>query len=102
MEDKKILMESIIYDLIDRKLLGEWRDAVEKNGDCGFILKETESKKELLAKLKESDKKLFAHYILAIENKIEFIYYNLNVKILNFGIKIGIKLQKSFTEFDLE
>lgn len=52
----------------------------------------------MTANLDEANKKLLFAYALAIETRMDYEYYNLNSKILNFGIKIGMDLQKAFEE----
>lgn len=91
--------KSKIYDLLDSKLLHEWRDKVEKaESDTWFFAKEKAVFNELYEKLDEQEKELLKSYSLAIENKLDYIYYNLKIKILNYGIKIGMEIEKSFSE----
>lgn len=91
--------KSKIYDLLDSKLLHEWRDKVEKaESDTWFFTNEKKEFNELYEKLDEQEKELLKSYSLAIENKLDYIYYNLKIKILNYGIKIGMEIEKSFSE----
>lgn len=91
--------KSILYDLLDRQLLSQWKEMIEKTeSESWFFTNEKEVIKELETELNEKSKKLLTSYALAIENRIDYLYYNLSIKILNVGIKIGMELQKSFAE----
>lgn len=93
--------KSKIYDLLDTRLLHKWRDKIEEaEGGTWFFTNEQEVFDELERQLNEQEKKLLKSYSLAIENKLDYIYYNLKIKILNFGIKIGMELEKSFAEHE--
>lgn len=90
---------STIYDLLDSGLLLKWKDRIEETEcDSWFFAKAKEAFEELEKELNEQEKGLLKSYSLAIENKLDYIYYNLKIKILHFGIKIGIELEKSFAE----
>lgn len=92
--------KSELYDLLDSGLLREWKDKAEKIDDCGFAKNEKEKLEEIEKELNEKSKKLLTSYSLAIENIIDYLNYIINNKILNLGIKIGMDLQKAFTEFE--
>lgn len=83
---------SKIYDLLDRELLHNWRNKIEENdGDTWFFTNEKETFAKLEKTLSQQEKELLKAYSLAIVNKLDYIYYNLNIKILNFGIIIGME-----------
>lgn len=93
--------ESTLYDLLDGELLRQWREAIEKAmGETWFFTREKEVLKELEAELNEKNKKLLTAYSLVIEDRMDYLFYNIKIKILNLGIKIGMDLQKAFTEYD--
>lgn len=96
-----VMEYSEIYNLLDNKILHEWREEIEKNGkDSWFMAGVREAFEKLEPKLDEEEKKLLTDYSLAIENKLDYIYYNLKIKILNFGVKIGMELERAFAEFE--
>lgn len=91
---------SKIYDILSRELLPEWKGKVEGDDGCGFASQEKELIEELTAELTDKGKKLLTSYTLAVENRIDYVYYNLKIKILNLGIKIGMELQQAFKEYE--
>lgn len=94
-------IEAIIYDLLDSKLLHEWKDKIEETEhDTWFFTRAQEAFEKLEKELNDQEKELLKSYSLAIENKLDYIYYNLKIKILSFGIKIGIELEKAFAEYE--
>lgn len=93
--------ESKIYDLLSDGLLSKLREKIEETeNDTCFFVKEREVFSELEKQLNEQQIELLKSYSLAIENKLDYIYYNLNINILNIGIKIGMDLQKAFAEYE--
>lgn len=91
--------KSKIYDLLSYNLLHKWKDEIEKN-DCGtlFFTSEQEKFRELAKELDEKSRELLKFYTVAVENKFECINYNIKIKTLNLGIKIGMELEKAFQE----
>lgn len=93
--------ESKLYSLLDDALLRKWRETTEKTeSETWFFTNEQEALKGLESELNEKSKKLLTSYFLAVENRIDYVHYNLKIKVLNFGIKIGMDLQKAFAEFE--
>lgn len=90
--------KSKLYDLVEDGVLKKWREEIEETDDCLFLKKEKQLLEELLAELDDKKKKQVAFYALSIENRVDYLYYNLNIKILNYGVNIGMELQKSFEE----
>lgn len=79
----------------------KWRDEIEQTeNEALFFIKEKEALEGLEKKLGKQEQELLITYSLAIENKLDYIYYNLNIKILNYGIKIGMDLQKAFEDYE--
>lgn len=93
--------KSEIYSLLERGLLKKWQTDIEKwECDTWDLAREQELLTELEQELNEHEKKLLKCYSLAIESRLDSIYYSLGIKLLNFGIKIGLELEKSFAEFE--
>lgn len=91
--------KSIIYNLLDDKLLHKWRDEInEREKDSFYSQAEKDTLKELTEALSEKSVKLLTLYAVAIENRLDDLYYNINIKMLNHGIKIGMQLQKAFID----
>ncbi len=93
--------ESEIYNLLDYRFLLNWKEKIEKDeGDTWFFTNEKQELEKIKEFFNEDEQKLIFRYTLAMENKFEYLYYNLNIKILNFGVKIGMELQKAFLKDD--
>lgn len=87
--------------MLSISLLHKWRDEIEQTeNEALFFIKEKEALEGLEKKLGKQEQELLITYSLAIENKLDYIYYNLNIKILNYGIKIGMDLQKAFEDYE--
>lgn len=72
--------KSELYDLFESGLLRKWKDKADESDDCGFKRAEKELMEELTAELNEKSKKLLTSFVLAFENKMDYLYYNLNIK----------------------
>ena len=93
--------KSEIYNLLDGELLHKWKNKIEETeSNTWFFMRAQETFDKLEKELNEQEKELLRLYSLAIENKLDYIYYNLKIKILNYGIKIGMELEKFFTEHE--
>lgn len=87
---------STIYDLLGRTILHDWREVAEKDTIECFDQRENETETELLKELPERCKNTLRHYCLAIEERMDYLHYNLQIKILNLGIQIGMELENAF------
>lgn len=94
------MKSSKLYDLLARAVINDWRDEEEKDNIECVRNKETETEAELLNELPESCKDTLRHYRLAIEGRMEYLHYKLQVKILNLGIKIGMDLERAFASYE--
>ncbi|MCL2061847.1 MAG: hypothetical protein FWH03_04395 [Firmicutes bacterium] len=65
-----------------------------------FFTNAQEVFEELAKGLNPPEKSLLKTYALTIENKLDYIEYMLKIKVLNFGIKIGMELEKSFAAME--
>lgn len=93
--------KSKLYDLLDIGILRKWRDRIEKaESETWLFTSEQDTFQELITALDENGKELLTSYLLAIENRMDEIHYNLKIKILNLGIKIGMELERSFAEYE--
>ncbi|MCL2061566.1 MAG: hypothetical protein FWH03_02970 [Firmicutes bacterium] len=93
--------KSKIYDLLDNELLHKWKTEIEKaESGSWFFTNAQEVFEELEKGLDKHEKVLLKTYALAIENKVDYVEYMLKIKVLNFGIKIGMELEKSFAAME--
>lgn len=87
---------SILYDLLARGIINEWRESAEKDIITSIDMREEQLKTELLKVLPHDYKNLLNHYRLAIEDRLDYIHYSLQIKLLNIGVKIGMELGRAF------
>ena len=91
--------KSTLYDVLSMGVLQKWGNNEEEIDNC-FMQREKELIEELKTELNEKSKDLLTSYSLAIEDRMDYLHYCLNVKILNLGIKIGMELEKAFLEHE--
>ncbi|MDE6075654.1 MAG: hypothetical protein K2G26_04375 [Clostridia bacterium] len=89
---------SEIYDILSLSLIHKWRDEIEASDECGFGADMHEGEQKICAILDEKQKKLLRHYAVSINNYLDFIYYQICIKVMNFGIKAGMELQATFNK----
>ena len=89
---------SKIYDLFENNLLYKWLEEFEKEENNVFKKDVEESKRELYEQINEEQKKLVNKLEVTLDWYWEFVYYNVNIRLLNLGIKIGMQLQQAFDE----
>lgn len=89
---------SYIYDLLEHALIKKWREEIEAKDNLGFIKAMHDDENVLKATLNEKQIELLKHFEISVNNYLDEIYYEINIKILNFGIKVGMQLQQAFCE----
>lgn len=90
--------ESTLYDILQRQKVDKWQEELEAREEYFLELQkiEREREKDLKGKLSEGLAKDLQLYAAAIENRIEYLYYNLLVKVMNMGVRMGMDLQSAF------
>ena len=89
----------IIPDLFDEvyvHLCDFWREKIEKTDDMGYIESENEIKAQLKEKLDDETMTLAKRYGVAVECKVEHIYYEVCRHLFFFAVKAGMDMQKAF------
>ncbi len=89
---------SEIYDLLEMKKLGKYREELEKDENDNFNISMQESRELLVKKLGSDDIKLLDKYKFDIDMRNDYINYQVGIIVLNYGIKIGMQLQSAFEE----
>lgn len=93
--------KSTLYDVLSMSVLQKWRTREEEEENY-FFQREKELLEKLRTELNEENNKLLSSYSLAVADRMEYLYHNLNIKILNFGIQIGLELERAFREYEEE
>lgn len=88
--------DSLLYDLLEAKLLYNFRAELEQQNGDNFSRWVNEARKELENKLSEKQLKLVDKYVSSVNLREEEINFNMGIRTLNYGIKIGMQLQKAF------
>lgn len=89
--------ESKIFDLLNN-CLQKWREELEAKDeyDFGKIMHDDEN--AIKATLTGKQKELLKFYEVSIHNYLDYVYCEINRKILHFGIQAGMQLQQAFNE----
>lgn len=89
---------SVIYDLLAPKKIDPYREKLKESED-GNLAKWEHDDKEIFEKtLNEEQKKLFKKYLHSLSLFEEYIDYQVEMRAMNWGIKIGAQLQKSIKD----
>lgn len=91
-------METFLYDMFELSHYYKWLEELEKM-DCPIMREAQMVREELEKELSEKDKELLSCYSFALGRRLDYINHHLNIKIYNFGIQIGMELQKSFVKY---
>lgn len=88
--------EAILYDLICEKTIDKWREEIEKE-DGGAIKKTMLKQRDLLyAAVGDESRDLTNRFENALEIYYDYIYFRVDIKLINLCIKIGMELQKFY------
>lgn len=88
---------SVIYDLLAPEKIDAYREELEK-ADNTFTKWKQDAEEELEKTLNDEQRKLFKHYLYKLGNLEEYIDCLVEIRVLNWGIKIGAQLQKSIKD----
>ncbi|MDE7330379.1 MAG: hypothetical protein K2N30_04780 [Clostridia bacterium] len=93
------MKSSALYEFIGNKLIYDLRDRIEATDD-GLIKRTYITDKEKLEAMLDGDEKeQLRRFIHSMENWLDYIYYQIDVDLINMGVKIGMELQESFDKF---
>ena len=90
--------EAILYDLICEKTIDKWRDEADKSDEFAFKKTMEKEKNLLYESVGEENRDLVNRYRLAIENYFDYLYFCVDIKLINTCIKIGMEMQKFYNE----
>lgn len=87
-----------LFDEVYSHTCDFWRDKIEEADDLCEIKTVNEVKAQLDEKLDGETKKLAVRYGVAVENKMDYICYQVCRRLFFFSIKAGMEMQKAFDE----
>ncbi len=90
--------ESLIFDLLESKKIGGYREKLKKSDNGNLSKWVLEAREELEKRLNEEQMKLEDKYKFKLNLLHDYIVYESDIRILNYGIKMGMQLQKSFDD----
>lgn len=90
--------ESTLYNVLDKQKVLKWRNEIETEDEYYHNYQETERERreDLLKKIPDKLKHQLHMYTIAVENRVEYLYYNLLVKVMNISVHMGMDLQSAF------
>lgn len=91
--------EAILYDLIAPRTIYKWRDEVETE-DCNIKNILLQERDLLYEAVGESKRDLVKNFELAADNYWSYVFYYVDVKLINTCIKIGMELQKFYDQYE--
>lgn len=91
--------DSVIYDLLLMEKLGPYREELGKEED-GFKKLADEEREKLKTTLNEEQLELVDKYVHSLYLHEEEVNFQVELRALNYGIKIGVQLQKSIKDLD--
>lgn len=86
---------SLIFDLIEIKLL-KYREQIEKEN--AYLKDISEAREKLEKSLSAEQFELVKHYAHSLLLREEDIELQCEIKLLHYGIKIGMQMQKALDE----
>ncbi|MDE7181786.1 MAG: hypothetical protein K2O41_01970 [Clostridia bacterium] len=89
---------SLLYDLIDMRKLLDYREELMKDENDVLFKDEREAREKLEKALSKEQMKLVDSYKHYIGMREGYVNYQLGIKVLNYGVKIGMELQKAFDD----
>lgn len=89
-----------LFNIIDAQLTSKWQKEIEKNDECAYFKRQRELLDAMQVKFEGEDLELINHYALAVESSYEFVLYEISRRLVLFGIKAGLDMQKAFDEED--
>lgn len=91
--------DAILYDLIAPRTIYKWRDEVETE-DCNIKNILLQERDLLYEAVGESKRDLVKNFELAADNYWSYVFYYVDVKLINTCIKIGMELQKFYDQYE--
>lgn len=83
---------------MEHTLIKAWREELEDKDELDYIKIMHDTGNVLKATLNEKQIELLDRFELSVNNYLDEIYYEINIKILNYGIQMGMQLQKAFSQ----
>lgn len=94
-------MHDDFLDILLRDFLYQLREENEKADEYHHVRETKEYKEKLCDGLSEDKKSLVGHFEKMVENKMDFLHYVMDAKLLSRAFRLGMEMQRAFDEDDL-
>lgn len=88
--------KSLLYELLMQSYIYDYRNELEKEENDNLSKWLREAREVLEKNLTAEQLKLVQSFEYRLNSREEYIDFQTGIRILNYGIKIGMELQKAF------
>lgn len=87
---------SLLYELLTQSYIYDYRNELEKEENDNLSKWLREAREVLEKNLTAEQLKLVQSFEYRLNSREEYIDFQTGIRILNYGVKIGLELQKAF------
>ncbi len=88
--------KSLLYELLMQSYIYDYRNELEKEENDNLSKWLREAREVLEKNLTAEQLKLVQSFEYRLDSREEYIDFQTGIRILNYGVKIGMELQKAF------
>jgi len=88
--------KSLLYELLTQSYIYDYRNELEKEENDNLSKWLRDSREVLEKNLTAEQLKLVQSFEYRLNSREEYIDFQMGIRILNYGVKIGMELQKAF------
>ncbi len=88
--------KSLLYELLTQSYIYDYRNELEKEENDNLSKWLREAREVLEKNLTAEQLKLVQSFEYRLNSREEYIDFQTGIRILNYGVKIGMELQKAF------
>ena len=88
--------KSLLYELLTQSYIYDYRNELEKEENDNLSKWMSEAREDLEKNLTAEQLKLVQSFEYRLNSREEYIDFQTGIRILNYGVKIGMELQKAF------
>ena len=88
--------KSLLYELLTQSYIYDYRNELEKEENDNLSKWLREAREVLEKNLTAEQLKLVQSFEYRLNSREEYIDFQTGIRILNYGVKIGLELQKAF------
>lgn len=88
--------KSLLYELLMQSYIYDYRNGLEKEENDNLSKWLREAREVLEKNLTAEQLKLVQSFEYRLNSREEYIDFQTGIRILNYGVKIGLELQKAF------